>query len=1246
MKKSLRFTTVGLVVCVFLLAPASAKIVVEEQFDYEILNPDGVDTQTPLNGLDGGVGFDGAWSATQSHGRLLRVGLLIFANGEPITLNDDRGLHFTAAGGAELPVAGAAVSRYGAAGRTQADRLLSAASQAALTQDNTTIWFSVLAGGSSQHTNAFFLFGTDRLIHTFDGGSGIGMIDAPGQGFGFNLTGPVNALVYDNSVDAIIVPGTYSQTLQAGATHYDTSLLVGKINWKPNGTPDEFFLFNVTDLSVEPSESEAIVSVTDRDMDQSAFDTVTYADGAWAVIDEIRFGTTFAHVMGATNAASNPDPPDGSRVPPDGDEGDGHWMLLEFTAGYDATAHTAYFSSNFDDVNDRNPAVSLGSPPYPGVYPTGYYVGLDDSGLPEFARTPLESDKIYYWAVDESNGTSTSPGDVWSFKIASKKAWDPTPADGAQYVSAAGVALSWQPGAISNPDDYTISYNVYWGTEMASVESGTSETTNVSDLAHTIGPLSYETEYYWKVDTVLVRIVPPFDTTVVEGTVWRFTTGLKGAGYILREVWEGIAGTAVSDLTSDPRYPGSPDSSELLTSFEGPTDVLDTYGSRLHGWLLVAQSGYYTFWIATDDNGELWLSTNESVGNAVLISWVGDFAGGGWAAARQFDDPDVVPSDPIYLEGGKKYYIAGLMKEGNGGDNIAVAWKGPDSGDVREVIPGNHLMPYVQRTAEGPKPANGATDVSRTPTLEWSPGVFAAATSGNILYYGSDAGAVANRTATSVTLTNPIYALPLTLDLGQTFYWAVDTVNGAETWPGDVWSFKVGDWLAVDDMESYTPWNVAGDNIFEAWRDGMGNCNPGNGNDTGSNLVENTVLTYVFEGLQSMQYDYDNDGMVYNPCGAGEDGPRSHNYSKIEAQIAGLSSGIGTDWTTEGVKALSLRFYGLSTNGIEPMWVQLSDGAKAIGSKVTYGDYEDENPADIAKEQWHEWFIDMADFGVEPTGLVSISIGFGNEDGSGAQGSGTVYFDDIRLYTPRCMPSRRSEAMAKVDFAPLNAPDCVVNHKEVEIMARNWLGVVPVMTPITVPDASFDNYVLTEGAYIDVNDPGYTGPWVCDSNNSWIDYGYWRADGYPEDLYAHSGNNKAYAYEDYLYQILDSTFIEGQTYTLQAWVGQPWVGYASGWRLYLTDNDYTNNLIEASGTAGLDWEQISLAYTATAADAGKKIGIKMWSNEEVSIDDVTLFRSSEALTADLRVNLYDDGKIDFKDFAELTDKYLDEDLFP
>ncbi len=168
---------------------------------------------------------------------------------------------------------------------------------------------------------------------------------------------------------------------------------------------------------------------------------------------------------------------------------------------------------------------------------------------------------------------------------------------------------------------------------------------------------------------------------------------------------------------------------------------------------------------------------------------------------------------------------------------------------------------------------------------------------------------------------------------------------------------------------------------------------------------------------------------------------------------------------------------------------------------------------------------------------------------------------------------------------------------------------------ITVPDAGFDDHVLNNvGDWIYIGDMSYTGAWKNDygpGDGAYIDYHYW--DG---DLPARSGNFKAYPSDaetfDYIYQILDETFIEGGTYKLSVWVGNAWPGegYADGWRLYFTGEDYKINLIEANGLALLgDWEQVSLVYTATAADAGKKVGIKM-SGEQgesyITFEDVTL----------------------------------------
>jgi hypothetical protein len=62
-----------------------------------------------------------------------------------------------------------------------------------------------------------------------------------------------------------------------------------------------------------------------------------------------------------------------------------------------------------------------------------------------------------------------------------------------------------------------------------------------------------------------------------------------------------------------------------------------------------------------------------------------------------------------------------------------------------------------------------------------------------------------------------------------------------------------------------------------------------------------------------------------------------------------------------------------------------------------------------------------------------------------------VYFDNIRLYPPRCVLSKRSADFAIFDYAPAGSPcgDCVIDYQEFVIMASEWL-----MPPS--PDANAD----------------------------------------------------------------------------------------------------------------------------------------------------------------------------------------------
>ena len=167
---------------------------------------------------------------------------------------------------------------------------------------------------------------------------------------------------------------------------------------------------------------------------------------------------------------------------------------------------------------------------------------------------------------------------------------------------------------------------------------------------------------------------------------------LAATGSVLREYWTGINGTSVSDLTSDPRFPQSPTGHDLLPTFEAPTDWADNYGTRVRGYLHPPRTGDYTFWIASDDGSELWLSTDDSPANVVKIASVPT-----WTGSREWGKDPAQKSTPITLVAGQSYYIEALQKEGSGGDNLAVGWAKPGqpSDSPSQVIPGESLTPWV-----------------------------------------------------------------------------------------------------------------------------------------------------------------------------------------------------------------------------------------------------------------------------------------------------------------------------------------------------------------------------------------------------------------------------------------------------------------------------------------------------------------------------------------------------------------------
>lgn len=146
--------------------------------------------------------------------------------------------------------------------------------------------------------------------------------------------------------------------------------------------------------------------------------------------------------------------------------------------------------------------------------------------------------------------------------------------------------------------------------------------------------------------------------------------------------WNNIPGTAVSDLTSNPRYPSSPDEITFPDIPDSGANIGDNYGGRIEFLWSPPTSGSYQFAISADDNAELWISTDENPANLVRVAiepeWNGHRAFG--TAERRGGCPPgeggvaACPNvtSPITFQAGRRYLFVGLWKEGGGGDSFAV----------------------------------------------------------------------------------------------------------------------------------------------------------------------------------------------------------------------------------------------------------------------------------------------------------------------------------------------------------------------------------------------------------------------------------------------------------------------------------------------------------------------------------------------------------------------------------------------
>ncbi|MHC4533096.1 MAG: PA14 domain-containing protein [Planctomycetota bacterium] len=642
-------------------------------------------------------------------------------------------------------------------------------------------------------------------------------------------------------------------------------------------------------------------------------------------VDDITVGATPGFEQ-----ATAPEPKNGAKL-------DDTWVSLNWRSGDSAVSSDLYVGTNFNDVNEGAADTFV-------VNTSNNYqlIGIPGYPIPD----GLQPGTTYYWRVDGINDADPdSPwkGNIWSFWVPSKAAYEPVPQDGMKFIET-NVVLTWTRG------ENAALHTIYFGTNADEVANATSGGINLTDTTFDPGPLELETTYYWRVDEHAGLVE-------TRGEVWSFTTkreggGLRGDYYDISSGTPNPPESAFSGSVVLTRIdPGINLEGSSGTSPEPNVVSSDAFAVLWTGEIEIPLTGTYTFIPRAADGVILWINDMENAR--------------GWRA----QPPESVPGRPLELRAGdivtmEMWYF---QSSGFGGDwTIRLDWESDRF--PRQTIPAAACSPPLR--ASRPKPSNGAMDVTQTPQLTWSAGQDA---DQHDVYFGTDA----NTVAAADTSTADIYQgrrddtsfAPAKLEWNTTYYWRIDEVNDLNPdspWKGPVWNFTTANFLIVDDMESYNDIDEGqeGSNrIYIAWADGYDD--PTNGSQVGHLDPPFYEENIVHGGNKSMPLYYDNA------------------VGKSEAT---LTLTTNRDWTENGVDTLAIWYIGDAANAAETMYVVLN-GTAGI-------DNPDANAAQAA--DWTEWRISLQDFGTNLTNVNSITLGLRSVTG----GAGLMYFDDIRLHPP------------------------------------------------------------------------------------------------------------------------------------------------------------------------------------------------------------------------------------------------------
>jgi hypothetical protein len=187
--------------------------------------------------------------------------------------------------------------------------------------------------------------------------------------------------------------------------------------------------------------------------------------------------------------------------------------------------------------------------------------------------------------------------------------------------------------------------------------------------------------------------------TVVSATFINSASLMFSPGFAKQEFYSGATRANLESGT----YTNAPAFVTYLTSFETPSGQGSSYAERVSAFFIPPQTANYVFFLASDDDSDLFLSTDTSPANKHLIAretvwsnsrqWLTSGGGSTLTAKRsdQFTGTTWPGGNSITLTAGTQYYLEAVHHQGSGGDAFAATYKldtdpDPANGDAPTLV--------------------------------------------------------------------------------------------------------------------------------------------------------------------------------------------------------------------------------------------------------------------------------------------------------------------------------------------------------------------------------------------------------------------------------------------------------------------------------------------------------------------------------------------------------------------------------